>query len=67
MPVWLTSLFTALPEMIGLFKSLWGLLQEAKRKGWIEAGRDLTAQINGATTDEERKALAQRLFNFNHK
>jgi len=66
MPVWLTTLFTALPEIIGGVKALVGLFREAKRKGWIEAGRNLAAEINGAQTDEERKKLAQRLFNHNN-
>ena len=66
MPVWITSLLTALPEIIGVVKSIVALFREAKRKGWIESGRNLAAEINGAKTDEERKALAQRLFNHNN-
>ena len=49
-------------EVFTLGWKAYSLFKEAQRKGWIERGRALSISISEAKTDEERSALARRLF-----
>lgn len=56
------AILTAIKEILTLGFKVYGLIKEAKLKGWIDEGKLLTKQITEAKTDEERAALARRLF-----
>jgi hypothetical protein len=58
-----TAFFEAIPAILTLIR----FYQDAKQKGWIEKGRDLATEIKGANSDEERMALAKRLFEHRAK
>lgn len=58
-----TAFFEAVPAILALIR----LYQDAKQKGWIKEGRELAQEVKGATTDEERMALAKRLFEHRAK
>lgn len=49
-------------EVIVLGVKAYNLYAEAKRKGWVKDGQTINQAINSAKTDEERSALARRLF-----
>lgn len=57
-----SAIANAILEIFTLGYKVYGLIHEAKRKGWINEGRSLTQQITEAKTDEERAELARRLF-----
>ena len=59
----ITVIATALTEIFTLGYKVYNLIKEAKLKGWVNDGRTLSQQITEAKTDEDRAALAKRLFN----
>ena len=63
----ISAIATAISELVGVGWHLYGLFKEAKKRGWIRDGSDLISQIRGAKTDEERMALARRLFEHDSK
>lgn len=63
----ITVIATALTEIFTLGYKVYYLIKEAKLKGWINDGRTLSQQILEAKTDEDRAALAKRLFNHINK
>lgn len=59
----ISAALVILKEFFTIGYKLWNLFKEAKRNGWITEGRTLSSYISEAKTDEERAALARRLFN----
>lgn len=57
-----TAIISILNELFTLGYKIAALRREAKAKGWIKDGRSLSAIIEEAKTDEERSAIARRLF-----
>jgi hypothetical protein len=58
-----SSIVKAINEGAPLIFQLIRLYQESRHKGWVETQRKLALEIKEAKTDEERMALARRLFN----
>jgi len=58
----LSLVLTAITQLTPIFVKLVRLYTEAKRRGWVEDGRELAIKIEGAVTDEERMRLARDLF-----
>jgi len=56
------AVITLLNEIFTLGWKVYDLYKEAKKKGWIVDGRTLSTSIKEAKADEERAALARRLF-----
>jgi len=65
--VQLAAISAALIEIITLGYKVYNLIKEAKLRGWVNDGRSLGQQITEAKTDEERAALARRLFDHDIK
>lgn len=59
----IAAIAAVLTEIITLGYKVYGLIKEAKLKGWIQDGRSLSKQISEAKTDAERAELARRLSN----
>ena len=49
-------------ELAPMIISIVKLFSDAKKNGWIKDGQELRSQVQKAQTDEERMALAKRLF-----
>ena len=63
----LSAIALAISDLISLGTKVVALYWEAKKKGWIKDGRELRTQIQSATSDEQKQALAERLFNHSPK
>ncbi len=61
--VQISAILTAVSEILFLGFKVFNLFKEAKLKGWVNDGRSLSNQLSEAKTDEERKKLAELLFN----
>lgn len=55
-------IFSFLNELILLGVRMVALYLEAKRKEWIKEGKFISEALKNAKTDEDRAALAKRLF-----
>jgi len=53
---------SAVTELVPVFVKLFSLYKEAKLKGWVNDGRDLSKKIMEADTDEKRMELAKLIF-----
>lgn len=60
--VQVAAILTAVSEILTLGFKVYFLIKEAKLKGWVKDGRSLSTQLTEAKTDEERAALARRLY-----
>ena len=58
----IAAIATALTEIFTLGYKVWNLIREAKEKGWVKDGMSLAQQISEAKTNEERMALARKLY-----
>ena len=58
----MNSILTLLTELVLLGARILALYREAKRKEWIKEGRLLSEALKDAKTDDDRAALAKRLF-----
>lgn len=52
----------ALKEILTMAMKIYALWKESQEKQWVTDGRKITEKLTEAKTDEERKALAQSLF-----
>lgn len=59
----ITAAITLTTEMIVLGYKVARLWREAKQKKWIKEGREISQMIDEAKTDEDRRKLAEALFN----
>lgn len=55
------SFFKGLLDLINTVVVAYKAHQKAKQEGWLEDGKEIAKAINGAETDEERRALAKKL------
>lgn len=58
----MNSILTLLTELVLLGARILALYREAKRKEWVKEGRLLSEALKDAKTDDDRAALAKRLF-----
>lgn len=58
----MNSILTLLTELVLLGARILALYREAKRKEWVKEGRLLSEALKNAKTDNDRAALARRLF-----
>ena len=58
----MNSILTLLTELVLLGARILALYREAKRKEWVKEGRLLSEALKDAKTDDDRAALARRLF-----
>lgn len=58
----MNSILTLLTELVLLGARILALYREAKRKEWIKEGRLISEALKDAKTDDDRAALARRLF-----
>lgn len=58
----MSSILTLLTELVLLGARILALYREAKRKEWIKEGRLISEALKDAKTDDDRAALARRLF-----
>jgi hypothetical protein len=58
----MSSILTLLTELVLLGARILALYREAKRKEWVKEGRLLSEALKDAKTDDDRAALARRLF-----
>lgn len=58
----MNSILTLLTELVLLGARILSLYREAKRKEWVKEGRLLSETLKDAKTDDDRAALAKRLF-----
>lgn len=58
----MNSILTLLTELVLLGAKILALYREAKRKEWVKEGRLLSEALKDAKTDDDRAALAKRLF-----
>jgi hypothetical protein len=58
----MSSIVTLLTELVLLGARILALYREAKRKEWIKEGRLISEALKDAKTDDDRAALARRLF-----
>jgi hypothetical protein len=58
----MNSIVTLLTELVLLGARILALYREAKRKEWIKEGRLISEALKDAKTDDDRAALARRLF-----
>ena len=55
----ITTFLMSLLEALSLLARLVKMIEEAKREGWIQNGRELVFRIEKAVSDEERAKLAK--------
>ncbi len=58
----MNSIVTLLTELVLLGARILALYREAKRKEWIKEGKLISEALKDAKTDDDRAALARRLF-----
>jgi hypothetical protein len=58
----MTSIIKLLTELVLLGAKILALYHEAKRKEWIKEGKLISDSLREAKTDDDRAALARRLF-----
>lgn len=58
----ITAIAMAISELIKEWKKMRKLRNEAIEKEWIDEGISISEAIENATTDEQRQALARKLF-----
>lgn len=56
------SILTLLTELVLLGARILALYREAKRKEWVKEGKLISEALKDAKTDDDRAALARRLF-----
>jgi hypothetical protein len=58
----MSQIVRLLTELVLLGARILALYQEAKRKEWIKEGKLISEALKDAKTDDDRAALARRLF-----
>lgn len=58
----MSQIVRLLTELVLLGARILALYREAKRKEWIKEGKLISEALKDAKTDEDRAALARRLF-----
>lgn len=57
------AFFSAVLELLNVFKQIFLLYRQAKAEGWITEGQVIANKISNAKTDEERRELVKALAN----
>jgi hypothetical protein len=58
----MSQIVRLLTELVLLGARILALYREAKRKEWIKEGKLISEALKDAKTDDDRAALARRLF-----
>jgi hypothetical protein len=58
----MSQIIRLLTELVLLGARILALYREAKRKEWIKEGKLISEALKDAKTDDDRAALARRLF-----